>query len=120
MQSKRRALSGLAAFFFDGSVAVSGLMAPPAQVASPGGIADQGLNPIRPRAIFAFSFRGAFSMKYLPWIAVCVLALSGCTDREAERQAQAAAMAQANEQKAAELEKRYDQAVQSSNWDMAR
>ncbi len=59
-------------------------------------------------------------MKYLPWIAVCVLALSGCTDREAERQAQAAAMAQANEQKAAELEKRYDQAVQSSNWDMAR
>ncbi|MDG2526002.1 hypothetical protein P6166_11610 [Stenotrophomonas sp. HITSZ_GD] len=59
-------------------------------------------------------------MKSLPWIALCAIALTACTDREAERQAQAAAQAQANEQKASELEKRYEQAVQSSNWDMAR
>ncbi len=59
-------------------------------------------------------------MKHLPWIALCALALCACTDREAQRQAQAAALAQANEQKAAELEKKYEQAVQSSNWDMAR
>lgn len=59
-------------------------------------------------------------MKHLPWIALCALALSACTDRAAERQAQAAALAQANEQKAAELAKRYDQAVQAGNWDMAR
>lgn len=59
-------------------------------------------------------------MKHLTWIALCALALSACTDREAERQAQAAALAQANEQKAAELAKHYDQAVQAGNWDMAR
>jgi len=59
-------------------------------------------------------------MKHLPWIALCAFALTACSDREAERQAQAAALAQANEQKADELAKRYDQAVQASNWDMAR
>ena len=59
-------------------------------------------------------------MKYLPWIALCALALSACTDHEAQRQAQVAALAQANEQKAVELEKKYEQARQSGNWDMAR
>lgn len=59
-------------------------------------------------------------MKYLPWIALCALALSACTDREAQRQAQLAAEAKAKEQAAAELAQRYDHAVQERNWDMAR
>ena len=59
-------------------------------------------------------------MKHWTWIALAAFALSACTDREAQRQAQQAALAQANEQKAGELEKKYQQAVQSSDWDMAR
>lgn len=59
-------------------------------------------------------------MKYLPWIALCALALCACSDREAQRQAQLAAEAKQKEQAAAELAQRYDQAVQERNWDRAR
>ncbi|MFT4248717.1 MAG: hypothetical protein QM581_11950 [Pseudomonas sp.] len=59
-------------------------------------------------------------MKYLPWIALCALTLSACTDREAQRQAQLAAEAKQKEQAATELAQRYDHAVQERNWDMAR
>lgn len=59
-------------------------------------------------------------MKYLLSAALCVAALSGCTDREAQRQAQDAAQAQAKEHEADALAKQYDAAVQAQNWDMAR
>ncbi|HEY0334231.1 MAG TPA: hypothetical protein VGC74_11040 [Stenotrophomonas sp.] len=59
-------------------------------------------------------------MKHWTWIALAALALTACTDHEAERQAQLATQAQANEQKATELEKKYQQAAQTANWDMAR
>ena len=48
------------------------------------------------------------------------LAMTGCGDREAERAAAAAAEAAAIEQHADELAKKYDSAVASSDWDMAR
>jgi hypothetical protein len=50
----------------------------------------------------------------------CALAVSACGDREAERAAAAAAQAAATEQQADELAKKYDSAVASSDWDMAR
>jgi hypothetical protein len=53
-------------------------------------------------------------------LAATVLAASGCTDREAQRQAQAAAEAQAREQAAAQLQREYDAAVTSNNWELAR
>ena len=60
-------------------------------------------------------------MKLLPAAAVaCVMLLSACTDREAQRQAQQAAEAKQREQAASELAQRYDSAVQDKNWDMAR
>jgi hypothetical protein len=49
----------------------------------------------------------------------CALAMTACGDREAERAAAAAAAA-AVEQQADELAKKYDSAVASSDWDMAR
>jgi hypothetical protein len=53
-------------------------------------------------------------------LAIACLAVSACGDREAERAAAAAAQAAAVEQQAAELAKKYDSAVASSDWDMAR
>ena len=49
-----------------------------------------------------------------------VLLSGGCTDREAQRQAQAAAEAQAKEQAAAQLQREYDAAVAANNWELAR
>ena len=49
-----------------------------------------------------------------------VLATTACTDREAQRQAQAAAEAQAREQAAAQLQREYDAAVAANNWELAR
>ncbi len=45
---------------------------------------------------------------------------TACTDREAQRQAQAAAEAQAREQAAAQLQREYDAAVAANNWELAR
>ncbi|CAD1787646.1 hypothetical protein CPBF426_33360 [Xanthomonas arboricola pv. juglandis] len=59
-------------------------------------------------------------MKYLLSAALCVAAVSGCTDREAQRQAQETAQAQAKEHDADALAKQYDEAVKAENWDMAR
>jgi hypothetical protein len=59
-------------------------------------------------------------MKHWTWIALAAVALAGCTDREAHRQAQLAAEAQRKEQAASELAQRYDHAVQQQQWDMAR
>lgn len=59
-------------------------------------------------------------MKHWTWIALSALALSACTDREAERQAALAAEAQQKEQAAGALAERYDHAVQDHNWDLAR
>ena len=53
-------------------------------------------------------------------VAATVMALSACGDREAERQAAAAAQAAVIEQEADALAKKYDSAVASSDWDMAR
>ena len=53
-------------------------------------------------------------------LAIACLAVSACGDREAERAAAAAAQAAAVEQQAADLAKKYDSAVASSDWDMAR
>ncbi|HJS35525.1 MAG TPA: hypothetical protein VJ766_08545 [Pseudoxanthomonas sp.] len=53
-------------------------------------------------------------------LAIACAAVSACGDREAERAAAAAAQAAAVEQQAAELAKKYDSAVASSDWDMAR
>ncbi|MEL1262966.1 hypothetical protein [Pseudoxanthomonas putridarboris] len=53
-------------------------------------------------------------------VLACLLALAACGDREAERQAAAAAQAAAIEQQADELAKKYDSAVVSNDWDMAR
>ena len=54
------------------------------------------------------------------WVLACALSVSACGDREAERAAAAAAQAAAVEQQADELAKKYDSAVASSDWDMAR
>ena len=59
-------------------------------------------------------------MKRTLLIAACLLALSGCRDREAERQAAAAAQAAQQEQAAESLAKEYDAAVVSTNWELAR
>ncbi|TQM17199.1 hypothetical protein FB548_0579 [Pseudoxanthomonas sp. 3HH-4] len=53
-------------------------------------------------------------------LAIACVAVSACGDREAERAAAAAAQAAAVEQQAADLAKKYDSAVASSDWDMAR
>jgi hypothetical protein len=53
-------------------------------------------------------------------LAIACVAMSACGDREAERAAAAAAQAAAVEQQAADLAKKYDSAVASSDWDMAR
>ena len=53
-------------------------------------------------------------------LAASVFAGTACTDREAQRQAQAAAEAQAREQAAAQLQREYDAAVTASNWELAR
>ena len=49
-----------------------------------------------------------------------VLAATACTDREAQRQAQAAAEALAREQAATKLQGEYDAAVTAANWELAR
>ncbi|PPU77810.1 hypothetical protein XcuCFBP2542_04695 [Xanthomonas cucurbitae] len=59
-------------------------------------------------------------MKYLLSAALCVAALSACTDRQAQRQEQEAAQAQARQAQADALAKQYDEAVAAQNWDMAR
>ena len=59
-------------------------------------------------------------MKYLLRAALCVAALSACTDRQAQYQAQANAQAQAKEIQADALAKQYDEAVKAQRWDMAR
>ncbi|HMM25366.1 MAG TPA: hypothetical protein PKA36_11260, partial [Pseudoxanthomonas mexicana] len=46
--------------------------------------------------------------------------VAACGDREAERAAQAAAQAAAIEQQADEVAKKYDSALASNDWDMAR
>ncbi|KRA46374.1 hypothetical protein [Pseudoxanthomonas sp. Root630] len=53
-------------------------------------------------------------------LAACTVAMTGCGDREAERAAAAAAQAAAQEQQADEVAKKYDSAVASRDWDMAR
>lgn len=67
------------------------------------------MKPIRIRASLA-----------LLLAATTLAATTACTDREAERQAQLAAQAEAMERKAAELQKQYESAVASSNWELAR
>jgi len=52
--------------------------------------------------------------------ALALLLLSGCKDREAEAAAQAAAIAAANEQAAAEAEQAFDAAVADGNWALAK
>ena len=52
--------------------------------------------------------------------ATVLVAATACTDREAQRQAQAAAEAQAKEQAAARLQGEYDAAVAANNWELAR
>jgi hypothetical protein len=49
-----------------------------------------------------------------------LLALGACGDREAQRQAEAAAQAAAREDAAASLAREYDAALTSQNWDLAR
>lgn len=49
-----------------------------------------------------------------------LLMASACTDREAQRQAQAAAEAQARERAAAKLQGEHDAAVAANNWELAR
>ncbi|HRN61464.1 MAG TPA: hypothetical protein PK743_06245 [Luteimonas sp.] len=49
-----------------------------------------------------------------------VALLTGCKDREAEAAAQAAAMAEANEQAAAEGERAFEAAVADGNWPLAK
>ncbi|WP_162434887.1 hypothetical protein [Pseudoxanthomonas koreensis] len=53
-------------------------------------------------------------------LTAAVLATTACTDREAQRQAQAAAEAQAKERAAAQLQREYDAAVAANNWELAR
>ena len=60
------------------------------------------------------------AMKKLMLALVCALVVSACGDREAERAAAAAVQAAAVEQQADEVAKKYDSAVASSDWDMAR
>jgi hypothetical protein len=60
------------------------------------------------------------ALKPLLFAIACTLAVSACGDREAERAAAAAAQAAATEQQADELAKKYDSAVASGDWDMAR
>jgi hypothetical protein len=54
------------------------------------------------------------------WVVACALSVSACGDREAERAAAESAQAAAVEQQADELAKKYDSAVASNDWDMAR
>jgi len=64
--------------------------------------------------------------KHAPRIAIVALALgavlatAACTDREAQRQAQAAAEALAREQAATKLQGEFDAAVVATNWELAR
>lgn len=60
------------------------------------------------------------TMKPLLLAIACMLAVSACGDREAERAAAAAAQAAAIEQQADELAKKYDSAAAAGDWDMAR
>lgn len=59
-------------------------------------------------------------MKPLVLISACVLALSACTDREAQRQALLAAQAQERAQQAEGLVTHYQEAVQAGDWERAR
>ncbi|MFC3278645.1 hypothetical protein [Xanthomonas fragariae] len=59
-------------------------------------------------------------MKYLLSTALCVVALTACTDRDAQLQAQVTAQAQTKELQADALAKQYDEAVKAEQWDMAR
>jgi len=53
-------------------------------------------------------------------LAAGLLLAAGCTDREAQRQAQEAAAAQARAEAAARLQREYEGAVAASNWELAR
>ncbi|MGJ4804940.1 hypothetical protein [Luteimonas sp. SDU82] len=60
-------------------------------------------------------------MKPAPAALLLSLALlAGCKDREAEAAAQSAALAQANEQAAAEAERAFEAAVADGNWSLAK
>lgn len=66
-------------------------------------------------------------MKKIPLLSVCLFGclaamtgLTACGDREAEQRAAAAAQAAAQEQKADELERQYEQARTAGDWEMAR
>lgn len=59
-------------------------------------------------------------MKKLLLTTVCALALLGCTDREAQRQAEAAAQAARKQEAAAQLARDYESAVTAQNWELAR
>ncbi len=59
-------------------------------------------------------------MKRTILLACCVLALTACGDREAERRAAAAAQAAAREEAAIAVAREYDNAVTARNWEMAR
>jgi hypothetical protein len=59
-------------------------------------------------------------MKLLAAGLLAIALLSGCKDREAEAAAQAAALAAANEQAAAEAERAFDAAVADGNWALAK
>ena len=51
---------------------------------------------------------------------LALVLLAGCKDREAEAAAQAAALAEANEQAAAEAERGFEAAVADGNWALAK
>ncbi len=59
-------------------------------------------------------------MKRTILAALCVLALAGCGDREAEQRAAAQAQAAAQEEAATALAREYDSAITAQNWDLAR
>lgn len=54
------------------------------------------------------------------FLGTTLLAATACTDREAQRQAQAAAEVLAKERDAAKLQGEYDAAVTAGNWELAR
>lgn len=59
-------------------------------------------------------------MKAVLSVALCALALAGCTDQEAQRREQAAQQAAAQAKAADALAAQFDQAYTAQNWDLAR
>jgi hypothetical protein len=68
------------------------------------------MKKIPPRSIYLWACLAALG----------AFGLAACGDREAEQRAAAAAQAAAQEQKAEELERQYEQARSSNDWEMAR